>query len=185
MIMDSLWLFTGGAGGVGNNDGATDSPTTGTQNSSNVIDVGVVSGLPASTAGGGGGGARDLGIGDDPALKLMVVVKTLFAGGTSLSVAVAGAPDSGTGTPGTYVTMATGPVVVEANLIAGARLFDVDMPRVAPAEALPRYYRLSYVTVGTHTAGAIEGIFVLDRIDQVEQSNATLGGYPVGITIAN
>src|ERR1017187_780569 len=114
MIMDALLLFTGGAGGVGNADGATDSPTTGTQASSNVIDLGLV-GIPASISGGGGGGARDMGIGDDPALKLMVNVNVLFAGGTSLGVILQGAPDSGTGTPGTYTTMYSGPVVTEAN----------------------------------------------------------------------
>jgi len=41
------------------------------------------------------------------------------------------------------------------------------------------------VTVGTHTAGAIKGFLVLDRHDLPEQSNAVLGGYPPGITIAN
>lgn len=183
MILDSLWLFTGGSGGAGNGDGVTDSPTTGTQNSSNIVDIGILSGLPVSASGGGGG--RDLGIGDDPALKLMVVVTTAFTGGTSLSVAVATAPDAGSNTPGSYTTAVTGPVVTEANLIAGARILDIDYPRSAPGTVPPRYVRLSYVTVGTHTAGKIEGLVVLDRIDQPEQTNAVLGGYPAGIIINN
>jgi hypothetical protein len=143
----------------------------------------MLSGLPASAVNAGGG--RDLGIGDDPAMKLMVVVTTAFAGGTSLSVAIQGAPDAGSNTPGTYVTYATGPVVTEANLIAGSRPFDTDLPRTAPASVPPRYYRLSYVTVGTHTAGKVEAILVLDRPDHPELTNAVLSGYPAGITIAN
>lgn len=185
MILDSLWLFSGGTGGVGNGDGVTDSPTTGTQNSSNIVDVGIVSGLPTSANGGGG---RDLGIGDYPALKLMILVTTTFLSGTSLQVGVQGAPDNGAGAPGAYQTYATGPVVAEAQLIAGARLFDDDLPRMAPMTAAtnpPRYYRLTYINVGTHTAGKIEATLVLDRIDQIETTNAVLSGYPAGITVAN
>jgi hypothetical protein len=68
MILDGYLLFTGGGAGIGNGDGATDSPTTGTQVSSNVIDLGLI-GIPSFA---NGGGARDIGIGDDPAMKLMV-----------------------------------------------------------------------------------------------------------------
>lgn len=181
MILDSLWLFTGATGGVGNGDGATDSPTTGTQNSSNVVDIGSL-GLPTSA---NAGGARDLGIGDNPSLKLMVLVTVAFTGGTNLQVGVQGAPDNGSGLAGTYTTMLSGPVVVEANLIAGARLLDDDFPRPVPAQALPRFIRLTYVSVGTHTAGKIEALVVIDRIDQPEQSNAVLGGYQPGVTVAN
>ncbi len=183
MILDSLWLFSGGTGGVGNADGVTDSPTTGTQPSSNIPDVGMLGGLPVSAVSGGGG--RDLGIGDDPALKLMVVVTVAFTGGTSMAVAIQGAPDAGNNLPGAFVTYATGPVVTDANMIAGARLFDTDLPRTAPTAVPPRFYRLAYVTVGTHTAGKVEAVLVLDRPDHPEQSNAVLGGYPAGITIAN
>ncbi len=183
MILDSLWLFSGGVGGTGNADGVTDSPTTGTQPSSNIVDVGMLAGIPVSASGGGGG--RDLGIGDDPAMKLMVVVTVAFAGGTSLAVAIQGAPDGGNNTPGAFVTYATGPVVTEANLVVGSRPFDTDLPRVAPASVPPRYYRLAYVTVGTHTAGKVESVLVLDRPDHPETTNAVLSGYPAGITIAN
>ena len=183
MILDSLWLFTGGSGGIGNSDGTTDSPTTGTQASSNVVDVGMLGGLPVSAVGGGGG--RDLGIGDDPAMKLLVQVTVAFVGGTSIACAIQGAPDAGANTPGTYVTYATGPVVALASLIAGARLFDTDLPRPAPGSVPPRYYRLAFVGVGTMTAGKVEGILVLDRMDQVETTNAVMSGYPAGITIAN
>ena len=177
MILDAYLMFTStpAAGG--------DLPTTGTQNSTNVIDLGVVSGLPASAV--NAGGARDIGIGDDPAMKILVLVTTAFIGGTSLQVGIQGAPDAGSNTPGAYTTMSTGPVVAEASLIAGARLMDQDMPRPVPGQALPRYLRLTYITVGTHNAGAIIGTLVLDRHDLPEISNAVLSGYQAGINIAN
>lgn len=183
MILDSLWMFSGGTGGAGNADGATDSPTTGTQVSSNIVDVGMLNGLPASAVNAGGG--RDLGIGDDPALKLMVVVTVAFTGGTSLIIAIQAAPDAGNNTPGTWATAATGPTVLTASLIAGARLFDTDLPRVAPGQVPPRFYRLQYTNAGTFTAGKIEAVLVLDRVDQPELTNAVLSGYPAGVTIAN
>jgi hypothetical protein len=185
MILDANLLFTGGTTGTGNSDGKTDSPTTGTaQAGSNVIDLGLT-GLPASITGGGGGGARDIGIGDDPALKLMVLVTTAFTGGTSLQILVQGAPDNGSGAPGSYTTMINGFVTPEASLIAGARLLDIDMPRPSPGQSLPRYLRLAYTSVGSHSAGALEGALVVDRMDQIEQSNAVMGGYPAGVTVAN
>jgi len=187
MILDGFLRFTGGSGGIGNNDGATDSPTTGTQDSSNVLDLGIGAnatsgGLPLS---GSGGGARDIGIGDDPAMKLLLLVTTAFGGGTNMAVQIAGAPDGGSGTAGSFTVMAVGPTVVEANLIAGARLFDIDVPRPAPTQALPRFLKLQFVSSGTHSSGKVQGQIVLDRHDLPEQSNAVLGGYPAGITVAN
>lgn len=182
MILDASLLFTGASTGVGNSDGATDSPTTGTQNSSNVIDLGVVLGIPSYA---NGGGARDMGIGDDPALKLLVQVTTAFANGTSLQIQLAGAPDDGTGVPGSYTVMYTGPAVLEASLIAGARIADIDIPRVVPGQAIPRFLRLNYVTVGTHNAGALEGTIVLDRVDQIKGTGGALSGYPAGLNVAN
>ena len=157
MIIDGSLQFTGVAGSVD-----FDEPTTGTQVSTNIIDLSV---------------ARDMGVGDDPALELLVVVTTDFADGTSLQVNLEGAPDDGTGSPGSYTNMINGPVVAEAQLIAGARLLEVTVPRPAPGQAIPRFLRLEYVTVGTHTAGAIYGAIVLDRQDYV--------AYPAGITVPN
>ena len=179
MILDGLLCFTSLSGG---GSGAGDSPTTGTQVSTNQIDLGVTSGVPTSA---NGGGARDIGIGDDPAMKILVQVTTAFLGGTSLGINIQGAPDNGSGAPGAYTVMASGPVVLLASLAVGTRLFDDDMPRPAPGQALPRFLQLGYINVGTFSAGVIKGFLVLDRMDQVEQSNAVMGGYPVGITVAN
>lgn len=181
MYLDALLLFTGGSTGVGNSDGATDSPTTGTQESSNVIDLGLT-GIPNYA---NGGGARDAGVGDDPAMKLMIVVTTAFTGGTNLVIQLSGAPDDGTGVPDTYTVMYVGPTVVEASLVAGARLADIDLPRVIPGQALPRFLRLDYVSSGTHTAGKIEGTLVLDRSDQIKGASGNLSGYRAGVNVAN
>ena len=184
MILDSLLFFTGGTGGTGNGDGLTDSPTTGTQSSSNTIDLGGP-GLPASGSAPAVPG-RDIGIGDDPAMKLMVLVTATFLTGTNLQVGFQGAPDNGSGGQGAFTTYATGPVVAVANLTAGVRLFDIDWPRPDPASVPPRFVRLTYVETGSAmTAGKIEGTAVLDRFDQPQQSKGTVGAYPPGITIAN
>jgi hypothetical protein len=184
MILDAFLTFSGvvPAAGIGNIDN-TDSPTTGTQTSSNVIDL-HISGIPVLAA---NQGARDMGIGDSPALKMLVQVVTAFASGTSLQVILQGAPDNGSGAPGTFVNWWSSAAVVEASLTVGARLYDMDMPRPPPGVAVPRFLRMSYVTVGTHTAGKIYAGIVLDRFDQMYQgtNNAILGAYPPGIAIAN
>jgi hypothetical protein len=156
MILDGALQFSGAAGGVN-----TDAPTTGTQQSTNIIDL-------LNT--------RDMGVGDDPAIKLLVEVLTTFTGGTSLIVQFQGAPDNA-GSPGTWTTYAATQAVVEADLLAGRHLFDIDVPRPPPGVAKPRFYRLQYVSAGTHGAGAIYGSLVLDRQDDVY--------YPPGIVIAN
>ena len=184
MILDKLLTFTGGVGGVGNSDGATDSPTTGTQNSSNVIDLGITSGIPTSAS---GGGARDIGIGDNPAMKLLVLVTTAFASGTSLQLALQGAIDNGSGAPAAFSNWWLSPAYAEASLNIGSRLYDMDMPRPPDGIAIPRFLRFAYITVGTHTAGALQAYIVLDRDDQPYQGtdNSIMGGYPAGIAVAN
>jgi hypothetical protein len=184
MILDGLLYFTGsskGGSGVPVLGPQSDRPTTGTQVSTNVLDLGIV-GLPLSAS---GGGARDIGIGDDPAMKILVVVTVTFGAGTTLLVNLQGAPDNGSGAPGAFVVMTQSPTIAVANLIAGARLLDQDMPRPVPTQPLPRYLQLGYVSGGTFTSGELQGTLVLDRHDLPEQSNAVLGGYPAGITVAN
>jgi hypothetical protein len=171
MILDNFLMFDLAA-----------NPWTGTTNSQNVIDLGVTSGVPTSN---NGGGARDIGIGDDPAMKLMVLVTTSFLGGTNLIANFQGAPDNGSGAPGAWTTYVSSATVLLAALIAGTRILDIDVPRPPPGIVIPRFLRLTYVATGTFTAGAIESGIVLDRFDQIEQTNATLGGYPAGITVAN
>jgi hypothetical protein len=165
MILDGALQFTGTAGSV-----SVDSPTTGTQQSTNVIDLVA---------------ARDMGIGDDPSLELLIQIMTTFASGTSLQTQLQGAPDNGSGSPGSYTTMLDSGAIAEASLVAGRYILAVPLPRTLLAtgagpsagQVLPRFLRLQYVTAGTHTAGGLYGAIVLDRQDQVS--------YPPGIVIAN
>lgn len=175
MILDSLLLFSGT---VGN----TDTPTAGTQTAANILDLGVNSGIPTSA---NGGGARDIGIGECPTLKLLAQVTTAFLSGTSLQVTVAGAPDNGAGAPGAYTTMYTSQAIAVANLVAGAYVANVDMPRVVPGQVPPRFLRMQYVSVGNFTAGAIECGIIIDQFLQPEGTGGALSGYPAGIYIAN
>jgi len=179
MILDSLLSFSLAAGDV---------PTS-TAASGNVIDLGIgataTTGIPLATA---GGGARDIGIGDDPAMKLLVTVTVVFAGGTSMSVTLQGAVDDGTGIPSTWVSWYTTPVYALAGLVAGARLMDMDMPRPPAGVAVPRFLRLNYTIVGTMSGGGtVKSFLVIDRDDQMYSgtNNAIMGGYPAGINVAN
>ena len=184
MILDNLLTFTGTSNGAtgGITAGAqTDLPTTGTQAASNIVDLGL-SGLPTSA---NGGGARDIGVGDDPAMKLSVLVVTAITGGTSLQLQLQGAPDNGSGAPGSYTTMWTSSAIAEASLVAGAQLANIDVPRVVFGQAIPRYLKLNFISVGTHSAGAIEANIVLDRDDQIMGTGGAYSGYPAGITVAN
>jgi hypothetical protein len=177
MILDSLLLF---------DTAANLAQPVGTYVSANVLDLGIV-GLPTSA---NGGGARDMGIGDHPALKLFAQVNTLFTSGGAgtLAISLQGAIDNGAGAPAAFSTWWTSPTYALATLAAGARLFDMDMPRPPDGIAIPRYLRLSYAVAGaTFTAGILEAGIVIDRDDQVYSgtNNAILGGYQAGVTVAN
>ena len=185
MILDGLLTFTGTSNGAtgGITSGAqTDAPTTGTQAASNIIDLGVASGVPSSA---NGGGARDIGVGDDPSLKLSAIVIAAFTGGTSLQLQLQGAPDNGSGAPGSYSTMWTSAAIAEASLVAGAQLANIDVPRVVFGQAPPRYLKLNFISVGTHSTGTIESNIVIDRDDQIMGTGGAYSGYPAGITVAN
>lgn len=159
----------------------------GTQASANVLDYGITSGIPSSA---NGGGARDMGIGDDPSLKLFVEVTTTFTSGGAgtLSVAIQGAPDNGSGAPGAFTTWWVSPAYALATLNQGSRLLDMDFPRPPDGVAIPRYVRLLYTVAGaTMTAGTVAAYVVLDREDYFYSGtdNSIRGGYPAGINIAN
>lgn len=182
MILDSLLQF---------DNAVSLAIAAGTQASTNVIDLGIgttaTNGIPNSA---NGGGARDIGIGDDPAMKLLVLVTTTFTSGgaATLSVALQGAVDNLAAAPAAFSTWWVSPAYALATLNAGSRLLDMDMPRPPDGIAIPRFLRLLY-TVGaaTVTAGNISAFIVLDRDDQVYQStdNSVMGGYASGITVAN
>ncbi|MBA0089299.1 MAG: hypothetical protein HRJ53_30275 [Acidobacteria bacterium Pan2503] len=189
MILDGLLAFTATVAGGNPSVGDSLINATGTFNTSNVLDLGLI-GLPLSSA---GGGARDLGIGDDPALKILAELTTAVAGTTgttTLQLVLQGAPDNGSGVPGSYYNMILSPVytfVTGAQLgVAGQRLLEVDVPRYPEGQPVPRFLRLQYIIGGASiTAGVLEALIVLDRFDQIGAQTAILSGYPAGINIAN
>ena len=177
MILDSLLQFD-----ASNNL----AQIAGTYNSTNVLDLGG----PAIPVLASGQGARDIGIGDDPAMKLLVQVTTTFTSGGAgtLAVNLQGAADNGSGAPLSFATWYTTPTYALATLVAGARLMDMDMPRPPDGIPIPRFLRLTYVIgTATMTAGTVEALLVLDRMDQyyTGTNNAVMSGYPAGITVAN
>ncbi len=125
---------------------------------------------------------RDMGIGDSPALKLAMYITTAFTAGgaATLQVAFQGAPDNGSGAPGTYVDYALSPVYPVANLTIGQKVFPIDVPlrNLSLTTTFPRFYRLNYtVATGPMLTGAIFAAIVLDREDNAQ--------YPAGLTITN
>ena len=53
-------------------------------------------------------------------------------------------------------TMWTSAAIAEASLVAGAQLANIDVPRVVFGQAIPRYLKLNFISVGTHSTGTIE-----------------------------
>jgi succinate-acetate transporter protein len=177
MILDAFLQFSLAAG---------DSPTLVQGNpSGNEIDL-HMAGIPVLA---NLQGARDMGIGDKPALKIVAWVTTTFTGTTgTLQAILQGAPDNGAGAAGTYVSWWLSPVYALATLVAGAKLYEMDMPRPPAGVSIPRFLRMNWtIATAVMTAGTIKSWIVLDRMDQPYQgtSNVALGGYPAGITVAN
>lgn len=178
MILDALLMF--------------DSPSAprdlaqvaGDYASTNIIDWGLIDSIPAE---GAGTQSRDMGIGDNPALKLVVQVSEAFVGGTSLAVSFQGSISDASGDPAAWTTWLTSSTVLTANLTVGQRILRIDMPRPPAGVAIPRFVRLLYTIVGTMTAGEVVAGLVLDRNDQAYSSTSSgiLGGYPAGINVAN
>lgn len=189
MIIDNYQLFTGtsnGASGGITASAYTDAPTV-SATATNTIDYGLLSGIPSGGAAPNSAN-RDMGIGDSPSLKVAAICTVAFAGGTSLAIQIWGAPDNSSGATGTYYLMYTGPVVALANLVAGASLANVDMPREIPLIGPARYIEMRYVIVGTMSGGgAVEGWIALDQFQQIIGPSAAspLSGYPAGINVAN
>ena len=130
--------------------------------------------------------SRDMGVGDmtGGTPKILCQIVAAFAGGTSLQVQYQTAVDNGSGAPGTWYTAAQSDVIPLAELVLGARLLEIDLPRTRAQYGLPRFSRLNYVVVGTMTGGAVNSAIVLT--DQAApRKNGYLGGYPAGVVVNN
>lgn len=182
MILDALLAFS---------QAQTLAIAVGTTPSTNVIDFGLGTAAdPAIPAVSTTANRRDMGVGDNPALKLLVQIKAAATSGGAgtLQIALQGAPDDGTGAPGAFTSWWLSPAYALATLAAGARLLDMDFPRPPAGVAIPRFVRLAYI-VGSNdlTGGTIDAFIVLDRDDQpyFGTNNAVQGGYPAGLVVNN
>jgi len=196
MILDGQLCFTGGTP-LPNGGPSVAQAITATATSTNIIDLALGQtntgpGLPLSAINVNNAQPfRDLGIGDDPAMKILVQCLTTFTTGNgNFSVQFQGSPDSGTGTAAGFVTYYSTPLFTVAGgfLVPGARLMDMDVPRPPAGVAEPRFLQLNFTNSGTNFATAnVFGAIVLDRFDQVYNAlaNQISGGYPAGVVVAN
>jgi hypothetical protein len=207
MILDALTLFTGGPGGIGTVPPGTslriaDLVTATGATSNNILDLAQGQtntnnvALPPSASTPNAQPIRDLGIGDDPAMKILVqaIGGAWAPGGATIAVALQGSPDSGTGTPAGFTTYYSSTAVSGTTIntagAGGARLMDMDMPRPPAGVAEPRFLQLLYTVAGgpfTGTSNFLIAGLVLDRADQVYNAtnNTIWGGYPAGIVVQN
>lgn len=162
MILDYNYLFDGSASAAGGVVGISIATAAGsTQVSSNIIDL---------------VNARDMGIGDSPALKIMVICTAAMTstGAATFQVRAQGSTDNVT-----YTTYAETANMIASSYAAGAKIAQFDWPGINPdTGALPRYLRLQYaVGVSSISAGSVISAIVLGRDDT--------RGYPPGVTVSN
>lgn len=110
---------------------------------------------------------RDMGIGDNPALKFLFSVDTAFTtdstNASTLTIAIQGSTNS---TTTNFVTLAQSTAYGIASLAAGNKLFPIDMPALPTGLAMPLYLRVYYTSgVASWSTGAISAYMLLDRSD--------------------
>lgn len=132
---------------------------------------------------------RDIGIGDDPAIKLTVlVVAASFSSGSSskLNTQIQGAP--GASSAGTWTTIVETGDIGAASLASGTQVMNIDMPSIlragnnmgfgTPGNNMIRLLRMNF-SVGTtsFSAGSITAFLNID--------NDALIAYPPGLAVLN
>lgn len=147
MILDGLLLFD------------TASAKIATTDSTNVIDL---------------QNARDMGVGDNPAMKVMITVTTAYltTDAGTMTITVEGSTDNST-----YSVYASTRAYTASEMTVGRQLFPIDLPARPVGDAVPRYYKLVYTVANHFTAGAVTAALVLD--------NQQYTAYPAGINVAN
>jgi hypothetical protein len=115
---------------------------------------------------------RDASIGTD--VSVLILSNRTFAGGTSVAIALQGAPDNGSGGEGTYVTYVASPAITLAQLNAApGMVLPVQLPRPPYGGlSMPRFLKLVYTVVGTFTAGGLAASLLLNRDDVVNYPGA-------------
>jgi hypothetical protein len=140
MILDASTAFTSIAG-----DAVTANGT-----SSFIVDFGAGGGLSAAAK---------------YSAKLLVLVTQAFNNLTSLNVALQGAPDNGSGAPGTFATIYESGAVPLSKLTAQAKVLQGPLQGVLQGwnTAPPRFLQLAYTIAGTApTTGKLLGALVED-----------------------
>lgn len=153
---------------------------------SSVIDLtgAGVGNAPAMTNGSGNSIGFDVGAGDGVAIpSVNVVIGTTFVGTgtTTMSFTLKAAPQTSAtdNTQGTYTTLtttqafATPPV---GSALTAGMVVNIPIPPVAPGEALPRFYKLTYtVANGPMTAGKLSAGIQLSQ-PNIAGLNGSEGG---------
>jgi hypothetical protein len=123
-------------------------------------------------AAGAIGGTNGRDVGNGKPLYLACTLNGVAAGaGTTLQIDIQGAPDNGSGAPGTFVTYATsGPMTLaEVQSTAGQQFaFPIALPLRPMGQPAPSFLQLNLEVAsggGTLTAGTIFAGLVLDRDD--------------------
>lgn len=161
MIIDLQTLFSGTVAADGTKTGQNVS--TGTQNSTNVLDLRQAA-TPATA---------DEGINGFEELWLVVQVLVAFTTAAAGTLTVTLVSDSATSLAATPVTHATlgAAALVSATLVAGYSIFRGPLP----SGDFQRYLGLIYTVASTFTAGTVTAFFTPDI-----QRNII---YPVGFTV--
>lgn len=134
-----------------------------------------VGNAPAMSGGAGFPIGFDIGAGDGVAIpSVNVVVGTTFLTLTSLTISIKAAPATSAtvNTEGAYTTLFVSNAIPVANLLAGA-VFNFPIPPIllAEAEALPRFYKLTYTVAGSSaTAGTVSAGIQLNQPNIAEGS---------------
>ncbi len=149
---------------------------TTTADSTNVYDVtgAGVGNAPAMIGAGGVNTAMgiDIGAGDGSAIpEVMVSVTTTGTGAGTISITLSAAPDNGSYSAGTYVTLFTSAAFVGTTLTAGRQII-FQVPPIPPTLALPRFYKLTYTVSGSATASFTANLLLNAPLIR----NATLQG---------
>ena len=101
--------------------------------------------------------------------RIIALVGTAFAGGTSVQVQVIASASANMSSP---TVLISGPVVADASATAGAELLDVPIP-----DTYLRYLSVQYVTLGTHTTGTVGFAGIVETTDEVNNRVAAVTGF--------